>query len=79
MITKLIFIAFLAAETHGMTLQPGSPLIGAGTPINAPTTDFCGNPRPNPPAIGAFDINSGPNCENTGGSPLAPPIIVVKP
>ena len=36
-------------------LKPGSPCLGAGTPTGAPTTDADGNPRPSPPAIGAYD------------------------
>ena len=36
-----------------------SPAKGAGTHTNAPTTDFAGVTRPNPPAIGAYEPNAG--------------------
>jgi hypothetical protein len=38
----------------------GSPAIGAGTSTNAPATDFNGNPRKNPPSIGAYEWGSTP-------------------
>lgn len=38
----------------------GSPAIGAGTTTNAPATDFNGNPRNNPPSIGAYEWGSTP-------------------
>ncbi len=73
----LLLIVFLAADPAlQFTLKPDSPLIGQGDPNGAPTTDFCGNARPNPPSIGAFDVNSGPDCENLAVPQLSPPIII---
>ena len=46
-------------------LTGSSPLIGAGITISGITTDYNGNARPNPPAIGAF--------EPTGASTVATP------
>jgi hypothetical protein len=44
-------------------LQSGSPAIGVGITISGVTTDYDGDTRPNPPAIGAFEyVLSG----NTG-------------
>ncbi len=37
-------------------LQDNSPCLGAGTPNGAPSTDKDGNPRPNPPSIGAYEV-----------------------
>jgi hypothetical protein len=33
----------------------GSSAIGRGTSVNEVTTDYFGNPRPNPPSIGAAE------------------------
>lgn len=37
------------------TLRPGSPAIGAGMNLSAPTTDHNGNNYNNPPSIGAYE------------------------
>ena len=44
--------------TRTMALGEGSPCYGAGTETGAPTTDQCGNTRPEPPSIGAYDAPS---------------------
>ncbi len=41
-------------------LRPGSPCLGAGTAMGAPTTDKDGTLRPNPPSIGAYEVTSAP-------------------
>ena len=52
-----LFVNGPAGDLH---LQPGSPCIGAGTPNGAPPTDLDGNPRPNPPSIGAYELGVPP-------------------
>jgi len=37
-------------------IQSGSPAIGAGTSTHTSSYDFLGNPRPNPPSMGAYDV-----------------------
>ncbi len=37
-------------------LKRGSPCLGAGTSVGAPSTDFDGTMRPNPPSIGAYEM-----------------------
>ena len=48
--------AYVNAAMTGYDFSPaaGSPLIGAGSAANAPTTDFLNAARPSPPDIGAF-------------------------
>ena len=41
-------------------IQPASPAKAAGTPAGAPTTDYDGIARPNPPSIGALEPNAPP-------------------
>jgi hypothetical protein len=45
--------------------QAGSPALGAGTTVGAPATDIMGNPRGNPPSIGAYE--SAGQTVSTGG------------
>ena len=47
---------FVNAATGNLHLKPGSPCLGAGTPTGAPPTDLDGNPRPNPPSMGAYEL-----------------------
>jgi hypothetical protein len=84
MIRTIILSTFILATTPPIgPITPTSPLVGAGTPVGAPDTDYCGNARPaGHPSIGAFDINSGPNCENLSNPPppsINPPTIIEKP
>jgi hypothetical protein len=53
--------------TTDFTLQTGSPCIGTGSSVGAPTTDFNGTTRTNPPCIGAYEANSTP--PPSGGLP----------
>jgi Putative Ig domain len=50
----------LVSESNINAINPNltsaSPAIGAGVAIVGITTDFMGNARPNPPAIGAFEL-----------------------
>ena len=48
---------FVNAGTD-LHLQRGSPCLGAGTSAGAPSTDFDGTLRPNPPSIGAYEMAS---------------------
>ncbi len=43
-------------------LQSGSPAIGAGTSVGAPSTDITGTTRSNPPSIGAYDSSVARKC-----------------
>lgn len=45
-----------ALDNFNFTPASGSPLLGAGVAISGLTTDIYGNPRPNPPSIGAVEI-----------------------
>ena len=48
---------FVNRAAYDFHLQSGSPAIGAGTSLNAPSTDLDGNPRPTPGAgydLGAY-------------------------
>ena len=47
---------FQQAGSANLRLQLNSPCFGAGTSSGAPATDHDGNPRPDPPSIGAFDV-----------------------
>ena len=42
-------------EKFNFMLRAGSPAIGAGRATGAPKTDLKGDPRPNPPSIGAYE------------------------
>jgi Bacterial Ig-like domain (group 3)/Chitobiase/beta-hexosaminidase C-terminal domain/Bacterial Ig-like domain (group 2) len=46
-------------DNFNFTPSSGSPAIGAGVAIPGLTTDFNGNTRPNPPSIGAIELNGG--------------------
>jgi len=52
------------------SLTASSPLIGKGVGSGAPASDFSNQQRPNPPAIGAYDL------AGTGVTPLPPPTLV---
>jgi len=52
-----LFVNAAAGDLH---LKPGSPCLGAGTPDGAPATDLDGNPRPNPPSMGAYEVGAVP-------------------
>lgn len=43
-----------ATNDDGLTLQPGSPALAAGTSTGAPTTDIIGNPQTTPPSMGCY-------------------------
>lgn len=45
----------------------GSPLIAAGSSVNAPTADIANTLRPNPPSIGAYEL-PGPTAPLSGGT-----------
>ena len=47
---------FVNAATGDLHLQPGSACLGAGTATGAPAADKDGNPRPNPPSMGAYEL-----------------------
>jgi len=47
---------FVNAAAGDLHLKPGSPCLGKGTPNGAPATDLDGNPRPNPPSMGAYEL-----------------------
>ena len=42
-------------DPTGFRLEPGSPLIGAGTPVRGVPRDMWGTPRPVPPTIGVYE------------------------
>jgi hypothetical protein len=46
---------FADAQAADFHIREGSPAEGAGSSESAPETDFDGNPRGNPPDIGAFE------------------------
>jgi len=62
----------LPSLTSGsMAIGASSAVVGKGMSSGAPSDDFMKNPRPSPPAIGAFDVGS------VGGvTPLSPPTLV---
>ncbi len=62
---KTLLLVYLLAD---------GPIIGAGIFEPAAATDACGNIRPDPPSVGAFDVNS--NCESVVSSDLFPAIII---
>jgi hypothetical protein len=45
----------LTNPTSDFSLQAGSPAIGAGSSVGAPTTDYASNPRASMPCIGAYE------------------------
>jgi hypothetical protein len=47
--------AHFHGEPSNLRITPQSPAAGAGTAIGAPSDDFDGVVRPNPPSIGAFE------------------------
>jgi hypothetical protein len=47
---------FLSAGEHDYRLEPQSPALGRGRPVEGLTVDFYGNPRPDSPAIGACEV-----------------------
>ncbi len=49
---------FVNAAGGDFHLQPGSPCLGAGASMGAPTTDKDGKMRPNPPSIGAYEVSA---------------------
>ena len=51
---------FVSAAAGDLHLTPGSPCLGKGTTTGAPSTDFDGNPRPNPPSMGAYELGVPP-------------------
>ncbi|MFA6232869.1 MAG: right-handed parallel beta-helix repeat-containing protein, partial [Bacteroidota bacterium] len=53
------------------SLQPGSPAIGAGTPITVPATDFLGQTFNIPPSIGAVEGNPITSAVQTPPSAIA--------
>ena len=80
---------FVDAATSDYHLSNGSPSIGTGTSIGAPTIDIEGNPRPNPdgsnPDMGAYENALGVSeshqitaSTNSGGS-IEPTGIVAVP
>jgi hypothetical protein len=59
------------------SLQAGSPAIGAGSSVGAPTTDFIGTIRASPPCIGAYEFVSGGFTHGTSHTANFP--VTVKP
>ena len=65
-----------AGDPGDLHLQDDSPCILAGTFDPANATDFDGNPRPNPPSIGAYDYQTtapvayGQSVTTAAGQPL---------
>jgi len=59
---------FVNAAAGDLHLKPGSPCLGAGTPNGAPATDPDGNPRPNPPSMGAYEVGF-PSLRSTSHRP----------
>ena len=51
----------LVDPTTNFALQSSSPAIGAGSPIDAPTTDYIGTARANLCCIGAYEYQTGPS------------------
>ena len=49
---------FVSVPNDDLHLKVGSPCLGAGTPDGAPSTDLDGNPRPNLPSMGAYELIS---------------------
>jgi hypothetical protein len=47
---------FVAAADDNYHITAASSAAGFGTSENAPATDFDGNPRPDPPSAGAYDV-----------------------
>ena len=47
---------FVNASSGDLHLKTGSPCLGGGTSNGAPPTDLDGNPRPNPPSMGAHEL-----------------------
>ena len=64
---------YATPERYNLAPQSGSPAIGAGLQTGAPATDIRGNPRANPPDIGAYQYSgvisppvSGSYCDLNG-------------
>jgi hypothetical protein len=49
---------YVHAATGVLQLMAASPCIGTGMPITGVTTDILGNPRPNPPSMGAYEAQT---------------------
>jgi len=66
------FVNYLSDGTGSYSLSSTSALLGAGNATYAPSDDFYGNPRSNPPAIGPIENYTAPpagiNSPGTGGS-----------
>lgn len=52
-------------SAFNMMLPSGSASIGAGVMIPGLTVDYAGNPRPNPPSIGAYEFGLPPTAPIT--------------
>ena len=74
----LMLVIFLATnDVTQFVLRPDSPLIGTGASVPSAGFDFCNTPRPyDHPSIGAFDVNSGPDCVDLTRPRLDPPTII---
>jgi len=55
----------LADPTANFALQSGSIAIGAGSPTDAPTTDYIGATRANQPCIGAYEYQTNASVPPT--------------
>jgi hypothetical protein len=60
---------FHDAAAGNLHICLGSPAKGTGTAAAAPTKDFDGVVRPNPPSIGAFEPSAGPGDSDNDGIP----------